>query len=94
MFSFIRVVLVMVSVHNSKTLTKTEVKIVVSCHVGAGNQTQIFFPLFVFIGYFLYLHFKCYPKSPLYPPAHPAPLLIHSHFLALVFPCTRAYKVC
>jgi hypothetical protein len=25
---------------------------------------------------------------------HPAPLPIHSHFLALVFPCTGAYKVC
>jgi hypothetical protein len=22
-----------------------------------------------FIGYFLHLHFKCYPKSPLYPPS-------------------------
>jgi hypothetical protein len=48
-----------------------------------------------FIGYFLHLHFKCYPKSPLYPPLpRPAPLPTHSHFLALVFSCTGAYKVC
>jgi hypothetical protein len=24
----------------------------------------------------------------------PAPLPTHSHFLALVFPCTVAYKIC
>ena len=24
----------------------------------------------------------------------PTPLLTHSHFLALAFPCTQAYKVC
>jgi hypothetical protein len=36
-----------------------------------------------FIRYFLHLHFKCYPESPLYPPPHPAPLPTHSHFLAL-----------
>jgi hypothetical protein len=51
----------------------------------------VFSFLFYFL-YFLYLHFKCYPKSSLYP--HPAPLPTHSHFLALVFPCTEAYKVC
>jgi hypothetical protein len=32
-------------------------------------------------------------KSPI-PYASPAPLPTHSHFLALVFPSTRAYKVC
>ena len=46
----------------------------------------------IFITYFPQLHFQCYPKSPLYPP--PTPLLTHSHFLALAFPCTEAYKVC
>jgi hypothetical protein len=30
-------------------------------------QSFIFF-LFFFIRYFIHLHFKCYPKSPLYPP--------------------------
>ena len=36
------------------------------------------------IRYFLHLHFKCYPKSPLYPPplpcspTHPLPLLLSS----------------
>jgi hypothetical protein len=54
-----------------------------------------FFFLFLFlIGYFLCLHFKCYPKSTLYPAARHAPLPTHSHFLALAFPCTEAYKVC
>ena len=28
------------------------------------------------------------------PSHHPAPLPTHSHFLALSFPCTGAYKVC
>ena len=28
------------------------------------------------------------------PSSRPAPLPTHSHFLALVFPCTEAYKVC
>jgi hypothetical protein len=41
----------------------------------------------------LYLHFKCYPESSLYPPLNPAPLPTHSHFLAVVFPYTGAYKV-
>jgi hypothetical protein len=46
--------------------------------------------VFFFITYFLQLHFQCYPKSPPSPPPLPA----HSHFLALAFPCTGAYKVC
>jgi hypothetical protein len=45
------------------------------------------FFLIFFITYFPQLHFQCYPKSPPYPPSH-------SHFLALAFPCTGAYKVC
>jgi hypothetical protein len=46
-----------------------------------------------FIRYLFQLHFQCYPKSP---PHAPQPTLppTHSHFLALVFPCTDAYKVC
>jgi hypothetical protein len=51
------------------------------------------FCFFFLIRYFLILHFKCYPKSPPYPPC-PTPLPTHSHFLALVFPCTEADKVC
>jgi hypothetical protein len=47
----------------------------------------------LFITYYPQLHFQCYPKSPPYPsphfPPHPFPF-----FLALVFPCTGAYKVC
>jgi hypothetical protein len=34
-----------------------------------------------------------YQKSPIPSPC-PAPLSSHSHFLALVFPCTGAYEVC
>jgi hypothetical protein len=56
-----------------------------------GGSSFSFFLQF-FISYFLHLHFQCYPESPLYPP-HPFPLPTHSHFLALVFPCTGAYKV-
>ena len=52
-----------------------------------------FFLLHFFkIRYFLHLHFQCYLKSPPYPPSTPLPTL--SHFLALAFPCTEAYKVC
>ena len=48
---------------------------------------------FFFITYFPQLHFQCYHKSPPHPPPH-TPLPTHSHFLALAFPCTGAYKVC
>jgi hypothetical protein len=60
-------------------------------HEGISSFFKKFFLFPIFIGYFLHLHFKCYPESPLYPP--PAPLPTHSHFLALAFPCTGAYKV-
>jgi hypothetical protein len=52
---------------------------------------HVFFPFF--IRYLTHLHFQCYTKSPPYPPT-PTPLPTHSPFLALVFPCTGAYKVC
>jgi hypothetical protein len=57
-------------------------------------STRYFFLFFlnIFIRYFPHLHFQWYPKSPPNPP--PTPLPTHSHFLALVFPCTGAYKVC
>jgi hypothetical protein len=50
-----------------------------------------FFPFF--IRYLAHLHFQCYTKGPPYPPTA-TPLPTHSPFLALVFPCTGAYKVC
>jgi hypothetical protein len=53
--------------------------------------------IYFFIRYFLHLHFKCYPKSPLYHPPPtpcPAPQPTHSCFLALAFPCTGAYDLC
>jgi hypothetical protein len=46
----------------------------------------------IIIRYLFHLHFECYPKSPPHPPTPIPPG--HSHFLALVFPCTEAYKVC
>jgi hypothetical protein len=52
-----------------------------------------FFSFPFFIRYLAHLHFQCYTKSPLYPPT-PNPLPTHSPFLAVVFPCTGAYKVC
>jgi hypothetical protein len=45
--------------------------------------------LIFFTRYLFHLHFQYYPKSP---PLAPPPT--HSHFLALAFPCTEAYKVC
>jgi hypothetical protein len=54
----------------------------------------LFIFLSFFIRYFLYLHFKFYPESSLSPAPAPASLPTHSHFLALAFPCTGAYKVC
>jgi hypothetical protein len=52
-----------------------------------------FLELIFLIRYFPHLHFQCYPKSPQYTPPH-TPLPTNSHFLALAFPCTGAYKVC
>jgi hypothetical protein len=53
-----------------------------------GHTTFLFF-----IRYFLHLYLQCYLKSPPYPPTT-TPLPTHSHFLALAFPYTEAYKVC
>jgi hypothetical protein len=56
------------------------------------SLSELFFFSF-FIRYLAHLHFQCYTKSPPYPPT-PTPLPTHSPFMALVFPCTGAYKVC
>ena len=42
----------------------------------------------------IHLHLKSYPESPPIHSPHIAPLPTHSHFWALAFPCTGAYKVC
>jgi hypothetical protein len=63
------------------------------------DQAQKFIYLYWFnlffiflIGYLFHLHFQCYSKSPPRTPP-PTPPPTHSHFLALAFPCTEAYKV-
>jgi hypothetical protein len=60
-------------------------------------ELTIFFFLSFFFKYFLLGIFLIYisnaiPKVPHTVP--PTPLPTHSHFLALAFPCTGAYKVC
>jgi hypothetical protein len=65
--------------------------------LGAKSLWSCFFYFFYFLLdiFFIYIsNFKCYAESSLYPSPCPAPLPTHSHFLALAFPCTGAYKVC
>jgi hypothetical protein len=66
-----------------------------ACKLESTHSAQPYFLFFspFFIRYLVHLHFQCYTKSPPYPPT-PTPLPTHSPFLALVFPCTGAYKVC
>ena len=67
----------------------------VSCNLTINREKNTsFFQFFpIFIRYLAHLHFQCYTKSLPYPPT-PTPLTTQSPFLALVFPCTGAYKVC
>jgi hypothetical protein len=51
-----------------------------------------FFFSFLLDIFFIYIS-NAIPKVPYTLPC-PAPLPTHSHFLALAFPCTEAYKVC
>jgi hypothetical protein len=64
-----------------------------------GFVKTLIFRIYLVIVLFFYSIFSLFTfqmlsrKSPI--PSHlPAPLLTHSHFLALVFPCIGAYKVC
>jgi hypothetical protein len=56
-----------------------------------GEHSTFFFKYFL-LGIFLIYISNAISKVPHTLP--PTPLLTHSHFLALVFPCTGAYKVC
>ena len=56
------------------------------------NIIKVFFLNFLLDIFFIYIS-NAIPKV-LYTLPHTAPLPIHSHFLALVFPCTEADKVC
>jgi hypothetical protein len=51
-----------------------------------------FFFKYFLLGIFLIYISNAIPKVPHTLP--PSPLPTHSHFLALAFPCTGAYKVC
>jgi hypothetical protein len=53
------------------------------------NKNHFFF-LYFLLGIFLIYISNAIPKVPHILP--PTPLPTHSHFLALVFPCTGAYK--
>jgi hypothetical protein len=68
------------------------------------SKTAIFDYVFVYIGnfkksifYFLFCYYIfssfTFPKPPIPSPC-PVPQPTHSHFLALVFPCTGAYNLC
>jgi hypothetical protein len=58
------------------------------------NPVSFFFSNFLLDVFFIYIS-NAIPKVPYtLPPSCPAPLPTHSHFLALAFPCTEAYKVC
>ena len=51
--------------------------------------------LFLKFFYLLFLYtFQMLPRKFPRPSPHPAPLPTHSHFLALVLPCTGAYRIC
>jgi hypothetical protein len=55
-------------------------------------MSHISFLNFLWDIFFIYIS-NAIPKLP-YALPDPAPLPTHSHFLALAFPCTGAYKFC
>jgi hypothetical protein len=57
------------------------------------NYKFFFFKFFLLGIFFIYIS-NAIPKVPYTLSPRPAPLPTHSHFLALAFPCTGAYKVC
>jgi hypothetical protein len=56
------------------------------------QQAMFFFSIFLLDIFFIYIS-NAIPKVPFNLPL-PCSLPTHSHFLALAFPCTGAYKVC
>jgi hypothetical protein len=61
-------------------------------YVAFTMKAPIFLKKFFLLRIFLNYISNAIPKGPHSLP--PTPLPTHSHFLALVFPCTGAYKVC
>ncbi|EDL01020.1 mCG146988 [Mus musculus] len=59
------------------------------------QQMQFFsFISKVFFFFIRYFTFQMLSRKFPIPSSQPAPRSTHSHFLALAFPCTGAYKVC
>jgi hypothetical protein len=66
--------------------------IIIIIIISSSSSSSIYYYYYYYYyRYFLHLHFQCYPKISPYPPT---PLPTYSHFLALEFTCTEAYKVC
>jgi hypothetical protein len=58
-------------------------------------STELIPRSFSFFFFLLRIFFNYISNAiPKVPPSPPTPLATHSHFLALAFPCTGAYKVC
>jgi hypothetical protein len=89
------------SVHGTHTNTYIQTHVNTHTHITEYREREreyiyiyIYIYMYIFlIRCYLNLHFQCYPKSPPCPPPT-TPLPTHSQFLALVFPCTEAHKVC
>jgi hypothetical protein len=60
--------------------------------ISLNTTSALFFSQYLLGIFFIYIS-NAILKVP-YTLSHPAPLPTHSHFLALVFPYTGAYKVC
>jgi hypothetical protein len=67
---------------------------VVEKKVLLGNICVESFPFFNFLLDIFFIYISNAVLKVSYTLPSPAPLPTHSHFLALAFPCTGAYKVC
>jgi hypothetical protein len=61
----------------SSCLTEIEIQWTILFFLIFSSRNLFIFVIFL-IRYFLYLHFKCYPESSLYPPPHPAAIPTHN----------------
>jgi hypothetical protein len=77
--------------YNEETILINRMINIIAKNLGF-SYSFIFYFLMLLLGIFLIYISNAIPKVPHTLP--PTPLPTHSHFLALVFPCTGAYKVC